>query len=437
MPVALSLGILSAAQPLLALGLGLALSVGALLMLRPTLGVYLLILGGYYDVFFLPTGFALLGPGDFAAFAVLPTWLLHVLSRKRPYTPPKHWPLLALFVLLSLLSLAFGIDSASGRGPYLRMVTYVLAMFALVDLCREHTTLQRALYLMVACALGHALISMAIGGGQLRNGGLFDEPNVLAHHLNLGALACAGLLIHPTQRVQRAPLTFALALILLGIVLTISRGAYLSLGVGLFWMLRRQRWAIVAALIVAGLTFTLVQSLDPARGDFIERRMQMNDSSVSIRWQTYQNALKAIAEHPYLGIGYAQFTQLEKVLDLPGERGRGAHNYYLAIFAETGVIAALCLFGFVSLHGLRLHRTRRRLASAAADDEPPDLNQRLAHWLTTVFQAMLLYHAIWLLVSGGNRVFDWTVLGLYLSASILGQRRLKERAAAHTEPPAA
>ena len=417
------LGLAVVVAPKLLVGAIIVSGVGLILLMRPRLGIYLVLVGGYWDYFYVSAGFAMFGIGDLFAFAVLPTWLLRVLVRRktRLRAPPYLW-LLVIYAGLALASMMLGVRPASAYGTFARNMTYLITMLAVVDIARDVDLLERALWLMVFCALGHALLAFYLDPGAHRLGGIVEQPNILGMLLSFGAIPAAGLLQIKQSKHAQVFLMGALAILLIAVLLTISRGTYISLMLAFGWWMRRHRRALITGALGAGLLFVVLSQVG-AKADYIEKRMQMDDSSVDGRKATYLNAVRAIAAHPLLGVGFGQFSELHRSITVNAERGRGSHSFYLGVLAASGLPAAFALFGFVALQGLGMWRRQRQLiATDAARQE----------WVLGIFQALLIYHGLSLMVRGAGRVMEWVMLGLYVAAMMLPESESPEAQSSQT-----
>lgn len=170
-----------------------------------------------------------------------------------------------------------------------------------------------------------------------------------------------------------------------------SRGALIGAavaGVTLFlaWVRRPWRWAGgICALVLTAFAFDVVNvpaSLeaqlryfdDPASPFGLDVR---NAHVTPITFSTierlahWQAALRMIEFSPWLGVGLGNYAAAYPAFRLlPWENALGhAHNYYLNIFAETGIVglvAYLALWGAIIVATWRVsRRNRNRLLSAA------------------------------------------------------------------------
>ena len=131
----------------------------------------------------------------------------------------------------------------------------------------------------------------------------------------------------------------------------------------------------------------------------IERRLEFQDSSVVNRATVAKNALTAMKAKPLLGVGFGQFNQLDRVVDITAEKKRGGHSFYLSLAASSGLPACLLfiLFALIQWRKMALAVTGWQ-PSFRQNDEWSD-RYRLA-WMSALFRALLIYHATSLTIRG-------------------------------------
>lgn len=213
-------------------------------------------------------------------------------------------------------------------------------------------------------------------GRFLRAYGTFPHPNVLGGFL--GAVLVMGIMYYVSsikyERSWRCITEIVVILsgvlvIFLGLILTFSRVAWLGVLLGLIVtgfsvFLGESQWAqrrflkILFALGMAGVVFGAVlhEQIFP-RFDTatIER-----EGSVSERITSLRDAQKLITAHSLIGVGAGNFTaeiirKGEKGLmgEMGNEGGRPvwsvqpAHNVFLLIWSELGIIGLALFFGFL------------------------------------------------------------------------------------------
>ncbi len=192
-----------------------------------------------------------------------------------------------------------------------------------------------------------------------RPGGTVGHANTLGRYFVL--LLPAGILL--TQRGEKRRMFYLLttALGLLGMVLTLSRSAWIGLACALViaWAARlrcrrqtrgqRGKGALVVLLVVFAVAF----------GPTIYRRMVSPDfGATKSRLTTAEVALRVIRDHPLLGVGLNNYKEvLDTYFDPsdPFTRVAPVHNLYLLFAGELGLVGfGLFLWLLVAL--LRLMR---------------------------------------------------------------------------------
>lgn len=156
------------------------------------------------------------------------------------------------------------------------------------------------------------------------------------------------------------------AVSLLGVIFSWSRGAWLSLGVAtavllLFWPKKLWQGGLLlligAGLLLGGTQVGLVPASITERitsfGDDLRfgdvRGEDINDDNYAIleRLAHWQAALAMAEDHPWLGVGFGNYEPAYAdyaLINWPYPLGH-AHNYYLNLLAETGVLGLLAYLG--------------------------------------------------------------------------------------------
>ena len=199
-----------------------------------------------------------------------------------------------------------------------------------------------------------------------RSSGSFGIPNSLAAFLNLLLPAMVALTFQRgAGAVQRVVCGYLAALFVCGVLLTLSRGAWLSLGVALTaWPLlamrggaRRWRWALVVALLLAGSAAALYLSASQVRVRIDQLLQNRGEASRAVMWRA---GWKLAGERPLFGTGAGSYGVLferhrpERFWDDP----HWAHNDYLNTLSDYGIVGLLLSFGVAAL---MLAGTGRRL----------------------------------------------------------------------------
>ncbi|MCS7061445.1 MAG: O-antigen ligase family protein [Anaerolineae bacterium] len=245
-----------------------------------------------------------------------------------------------------------------------------------------------------------------LGGRFYRAYGTFEQPNPFGGYMGLiwpfalgiGLYGAYSLWRKPRNTLDTAtsisPIVCGAAVIVAGLALTAlvlswSRGAWLgaaAAGIAVLAVaLRRPALSLSALIVVAGLAFALnaagllPQSVRARLTDFTQqfasfdvRGVNVNDANYSVierlaHWQAAQNM---IVEHPWLGVGFGNYPAVYdryRAMKWPNALGH-AHNYYLNLWAETGLLGLAAyagLWGVVIVRTLQLALAATRSSFAA------------------------------------------------------------------------
>ena len=241
----------------------------------------------------------------------------------------------------------------------------------------------------------------------------FGNPNMTAHYLDLLIPLLAAIIVawwRSAAKTLRLALVLTLGLAILHMVLTESRAGWLSMVLGLAvfaWLmgrgsLRVPRRAIPIVLIglfllpvgarvlqiaptkaAAGLAGHADRALDRVS----QRAMGLftgTDFSSSMRLRIWDDTLGMIEAAPLLGVGPGMyvasrrpFVDHEAWRRVVGERNnepRHAHNEYLHVLAERGILGLVSLLGLFGSFAVWLRR--RWMASADVADSGGSLDRR-------------------------------------------------------------
>jgi len=256
-----------------------------------------------------------------------------------------------------------------------------------MDLARRPSDLKPVAVVAGVALAGEALLATAqaalgLGPESFRVGGLtraygtFEQPNPFAGYLALQLpFALAGALIWKGKWRWLALAVAALAV--LGIVISLSRGAWLGGAAGVLvvgWLAAGMsrglmKWAgLVVAIALALFLLARGSGVIPATAgtilsgerDLVELASNPGsaDFAVTQRVAFWVAGARMVADRPLTGVGLGNFDEgyPDYNIGIWDESLGHAHNFYLNLAAETGLIGA-ALFG-VFLGGVMLRGTR-------------------------------------------------------------------------------
>jgi len=261
---------------------------------------------------------------------------------------------------------------------------------------------------------------------ELRPSGPVGDPNYFARILIIALPFAAFLGVGIRNRFARAGLIAAAAVIGLAILFTYSRGAMLAVAAMALMLLlvRRIRLTWVTVLIglialAALIPTTIGQRILTMQALVLEDTdMTALDSSLDKRRVLLAAGWRLFTDHPFLGVGAGNFgAHYPAYSNLIGWTGHDytplgvrqyAHNLYLEMAAETGLVGLLA-FGLAMALALGMLVRSRRALLARGDPANAALVTAIAIALAGYLISSLFLH------SGYHR-YLWLLLGFALAA---------------------
>lgn len=305
-------------------------------------------------------------------------WIITVLVRGKVRKPNLFHLAVYLFIIWNMVTIFWSVDTdrtISRIQTYFQLFVLVLLLW---DLYSEPSALEAGLQ---AYVLG-AYVSIINILSNYNQGTTFYydrfsasgfNPNDLAFILSLGMPAAwylavtikSGKLGNWLKIIYFLYLPFAAY----AIFLTVSRAAIISIAFTLLFVLislPRFRTS-VQILIIAGLVISVfaVKSYIPESSVYILQKKQVTLNQRDVIWTT---GLSILSEHTLLGIGSNAFGAANK------ENGEVAHNIFVAVITETGLIGFLLLMLILAVVGYHLLPLPRL---------------EMAFWLATLFILLL------------------------------------------------
>ena len=288
------------------------------------------------------------------------------------------WWMLALigwtvFALLSAVDTELALKQIALLCGGLVFMTVVLAA------CRRMADVRVILGSLSAVAAGIAIMGFASAdemraefGGSIATGrlvgGAFDHPNQLGVVCSMAALITVGLILGARSQWSRAAGVAALLLLVGGLMLSLSRGAWIGTMLGLLYLalvLPTARRAILlggAPLVVIAL---FIGSFAPrnAQLEVVQQRFRALTvkSPYDDRPAIWAEALREIRADPLTGQGPGGFpvASARAGSEATMVAAYHAHNLLLTWAAESGIPAAVLVVGFFIALGAVTHRAGR------------------------------------------------------------------------------
>ncbi len=302
---------------------------------RPWLGVVLLAILDYLNPHRYAWGFAREMPFYFIAVIVTGTALVFTKDRwSIPRT--RETGLLAGLLLMFTITTVFAYYPVTAWEQWIKVLKVMVPIFLTMMLIN---TRDKLFYLVLAIALSFGLIGLKGGIWWLSSGGAhrvygpdgtqYGDNN----HIGLAINMALPLLVLSIRQADRAWLKMflkvCLALSIVAIVGTYSRGAFATLGIVLFLLLITSRHKVLAALMLAvGLFFATDYIPEKwfSRMESIQDYEQ--DAAAMGRIRAWEDGVAIANDRPLLGGGFGAFAQA----------WTGSHSGYIGILGEHGYV---------------------------------------------------------------------------------------------------
>jgi O-antigen ligase len=321
-------------------------------------------------------------------------WLAKSLARKKIWIPNRAemW-LVAAFLFLSSLSLYLGRDALPGFRKLLYFFTIFPIFFVAADIFQSQKWRRKAVAAIVfsgalAAAIGLLQFSLSfligvsssvkiwenltpyflgnsfgkivaansswlvnIGGEtRLRAFGFFPDPHGFAFFVNLCLFAGLGYFFASKKTVTKIWIGACVALMIAAVGVSFSRGAYVGLIVGgLFFaavFLKRSGVlgkTLVAAVILIVLLFVFNSNVVSQR---LTSSFNLKEGSNAERYKNWVQAVDMIRDYPLGGVGLGNYARAVDPT-APNRSSIYAHNLFLDIAAETGILNAVVFLSLI------------------------------------------------------------------------------------------
>ena len=354
-------------------------------------------------------------------------------SDKLSLDPIGIWPV--LFAVVSCLSFIWSQDMALSLRHLLFNITCIVFVITLVSAVDSKKKLFRlvcflAAGLIVCCA--YAVMQRAAGiapsssftdldanaGMPGRVFSFFENPNAFANILVFFTPTMVAMIFYSERPWQRVGFALASALCALALVMTYSRGGWLSLALSIFilMLLLCPRWVpllmIVAAAMIPFLPSTILARL---------LSIFLPDSSIGSRSYIYSAMVRLIKKNWFYGVGLGT-TTLKRgiyyygVFTSPKFPFVHAHNILLEIWGESGILAVI---SFV----LSIFFTMRKGCTSLKKTSSSPLRGILAGSTAGLFGAMFFGLTDYAWSYPRVLVLFWFLFGIICAASRLAQEK--------------
>lgn len=303
----------------------------------------------------------------------------YLAMRKRPPIPRTALNF-ALVALVAQVGLSMAVSEPTPQPMLGRYIEYAKIIGVALFTTAVVTRLEHLRMLVWIVGLSFAFYGVKIGlAGVLTGGGLFVKqgPGGMLEDNNDFALAlCMGLPLliqvgsSERNQILRRGVYFMVPFTVLTILMTHSRGGFLSMAAMVMLLVWRSRNRVAAFAGMFAGALVAAPMLPPA---FYERISTISsyqtDGSAQGRLAAWRTAFRMATDNPVFGVGLYKFqANYRPYAASPEETARATHNAYLQIWAECGT-PALLLYLFLIAGSVWLiwkirHRARKLYATS-------------------------------------------------------------------------
>jgi O-antigen ligase len=463
---AIGISYLEGVQKFYVLGILFGLSVAVVLFFRPYLGAYLIIFTTFTNLSDLFTESGLPSINQPLVAALLLVVIANVIFSPEKLVPLTRisrieWALIAYFFVVSL-SFAVAENQETAYLSTLRLLKNIVIVFTVFITLNTRRKIRTAIDTMIVTSVILSLLGIFVsltnsdftfwglaqqsdigqltGEGAFRYGGPIGLANVWGQVLVvLLPYYIYRFLGENNRPIVKGFMLFAIAVGLLAIVLTGSRGAFVALLVItpiILIELNLKSSNIITLLGIGILIFVLLPT--SYTGRFLNLLSGENEAGQSIgtdeavlgRIDKMRAGIEMTKDHPFLGVGignygenyweYAEKLGLEPdVINIQSEEGqRDAHSLYIEIASETGLFGLATFLLFVGFLVAGVFKVLRLTKAANTDS-----NWR--YWLAPIYISMIAYLVSGVFLHGIVFRWWWIIAGLALSAIHLTEERFR------------
>lgn len=261
--------------------------------------------------------------------------------------------LMALFIVLSLFSVTYGINSTIVISETLRFAEYV-SIFFLILLIVNEITIGRALrilYFTIVFACLFGIIQFVFNWSKFTSGGFFEKGRVFSTFVNpnyWGAVINFAIyypIINILQRSKHNKILngFSFILFFINLILCATKVSWVGFIIGLLVILgihyRRQLWYII--LLLVGILSSIIFRFKYLNKDYVNERLTL--------WKTgllmfKDNFIKGVGNGNFI-YNYHSYIRKYKLKEY-GKPKLSVHNSFIKMYAELGIIGG-SVFAFI------------------------------------------------------------------------------------------
>ncbi|MBL7057716.1 glycosyltransferase [Patescibacteria group bacterium] len=259
--------------------------------------------------------------------------------------------MLSLFLLLTFLSLPFSSSLLVSLVNWFYYLFFGIVYFIFMHLRLRRRYVKILLFALLLISVTLSLVGLDIylGGSYNRLTSVFYWPNPFASFLLLTTPIGLYFLFVSTDFFRKILFALLSGINITALILTGSRGAFLCGGIVCLFLfvikkvnLKNIYFSLVLVTLSIGIFFSVIDFMKGSKASFIEREessIGVGDVSANIRLDYWNGAVDIIANYPLFGSGLGTFSLAYPEYQVnPLSSGKYAHNWYLELLSEVGVV---------------------------------------------------------------------------------------------------
>ncbi len=277
-------------------------------------------------------------------------------KKEKLITTPMDGPLF-MFVIVLVFS---SITSITLNQSLVELFVYISILLMVFIISRDLD--KRSLNILLICLVLAATLVALLGIYQYTTGNMgghgwvdietnpnlkaraystMDNPNILAEYLVIACSISVALFLDSRNFIRKILLLGTTGIILLGLILTFSRGGWLAFALSLFIIAIAENKKIIPLGILIGIISLFF--LPEVVMDRLMTIGSLEDSSNAYRFSIWAAALGILKDFwpSGVGLGYEAFMKAYPNYMLAGIKAAHAHNSYLQIAIETGIFGLI------------------------------------------------------------------------------------------------
>lgn len=293
------------------------------------------------------------------------------------------WPIVLLGLWIIITTVHAVVTRIAGNTPLLIQYTYLsLVMLTVAFFISAYlqNTAQIRLFitvLIISYAIGtFALPLIVLISNSSFNAktlpapfGGFINMNAVGAHMNVAVLLLLGRLLDSRRWQERLLLSAGFTLLMIILLITRSRGAWLGFGIGVLYLYFKTRSRMLVTLMLTGSIFVLAS--DFVRNAFVSRitETSITDPSLAGRAMLWIAAIKVFSRNWLLGVGLENFRYAKHLYGFPLPKHFAVrfntHNLFLEVLTDLGLIGLILFVWLLGYTVINLERLSKRYATSA------------------------------------------------------------------------